>query len=80
MMLMTPGNAADNLEEGELYLAGQRVPPGTYRQIGTGRVLCLDQYDILPASLDGRVACYERIVQTWGQLQSQEDTLYPQKQ
>ncbi len=52
----------------EIYLAGERVLPGTYRQVGGMREVRLDHEDILPASLDGRVACYMRISNTWGQL------------
>ena len=47
--------------EGEIYLAGQRVPAGHYRQIEGGRKVDLVEEDLLPASLDGRVACYERV-------------------
>lgn len=47
---------------GELFLAGERVPAGTYRQIGGNREVLLATEDWLPASLDGRVACYERVV------------------
>ena len=45
----------------EIYLAGQRVPPGCYRQVDRLRVLHLEQEDVLPASLDGHVACYHRL-------------------
>ncbi len=45
----------------ELFLAGERVPVGTYRQVGSSRQITVDKEDILPASLDGRVACYVRI-------------------
>jgi len=55
--------------DGEVYLAGERVPPGVYRQIGTRREICLECEDMLPASLDGRVACYERVLHTWEQIQ-----------
>jgi hypothetical protein len=47
---------------GELYLAGETVPPGAYREINGGRMVELEKPDILPASLDGHVACYSRIV------------------
>jgi hypothetical protein len=53
--------------EGELYLAGERVPPGIYRQVGGTREVHLETEDYLPASLDGRIACYERVLYTWGQ-------------
>ncbi len=54
--------------DGEVFLAGERVAPGLYRQIGGWREICLDQEDVLPASLDGRVACYERVQHTWQQV------------
>jgi len=55
----------------ELFLAGERVMPGTYRQVGGARQVLLEQEDFLPASLDGQVACYMRVHSTWEQLSSQ---------
>jgi hypothetical protein len=55
----------------ELFLAGERVPPGIYRQIDRGREIHLTSEDHLPASLDGQVACYVR-VHTWGQIQAEQ--------
>lgn len=55
----------------ELFLAGEKVLPGLYRQVGSGREVRLEQEDFLPASLDGRVACYMRIKNTWGQISDQ---------
>ena len=52
----------------ELYLAGERVPSGLYKQIGTSREVNLAQEDFLPASLDGHVACYMRVQNKWSQL------------
>jgi hypothetical protein len=49
-----------------LFLAGERVSAGEYREIETGRVICLDQEDYLPASLDGHVACYKPVSVSWG--------------
>jgi len=49
----------------EVFLAGERVPSGVYRQIGGSREVRLDHEDFLPASLDGRVACYMRVHPTW---------------
>ena len=49
----------------ELFLAGERVLPGIYRQVGGGREVRLEQEDYLPASLDGRVACYTRLNRNW---------------
>jgi hypothetical protein len=46
---------------GELFLAGEVVPPGAYREINGGRMVDLDKADVLPASLDGHVACYSRL-------------------
>lgn len=53
-----------------LFLAGERVAPGLYRQIGGTRELYLEQEDYLPASLDGRVACYVRVENTWAEISS----------
>ncbi len=52
----------------ELFLAGERVPSGVYKQIGGAREITLDHEDFLPASLDGRVACYMKVHSTWSQL------------
>jgi hypothetical protein len=51
----------------ELYLAGERVPPGRYKQVEGRRIITLDHEDILPARLDGCVARYVRILPDWGQ-------------
>jgi hypothetical protein len=61
----------EEMSNDELYLAGERVPSGVYRQLGTSREVCLEKEDVLPASLDGRVACYMRINNTWSQIQRQ---------
>ncbi len=53
----------------ELHLAAERVPPGVYLQVGTGRRVCIETEDTLPASLDGQVACYIRVRSTWSELQ-----------
>ncbi len=51
----------------ELRLAGEKAPPGVYREIVTRREVRLDTADLLPASLDGRVACYVRVDdRRWG--------------
>jgi hypothetical protein len=44
-----------------IFIAGERVPEGIYRQIGSSRQVVLEHEDVLPASMDGRVACYMRI-------------------
>jgi hypothetical protein len=50
-------------DDGSVYLAGQRVAPGRYRRVepADGRTIELDRSDVLPASLDGRVAVYVRV-------------------
>ena len=58
----------------EVFLAGEKVRPGLYRQMGTGREIRLDQDDFLPASLDGKVACYMLVQNKWGEL---SERLYP---
>jgi hypothetical protein len=58
----------DRHEDG-LYKAGERVLPGVYRRIDApGRKIVLEREDVLPASLDGHVAEYERIDNTWDQI------------
>lgn len=52
----------------ELHLAGERVGPGRYKQLGSVREVLLMGEDNLPASLDGRVACYIQVRNTWDQL------------
>jgi len=47
---------------GELFLAGEVVPPGAYREINGGRMVELKTVDVLPATLDGHVACYSRLI------------------
>ena len=49
-------------EEAEL-LAGRVAPPGCYVRVDVrgGRRIILERPEPLPASLDGRVAVYERV-------------------
>lgn len=49
-------------EESEIFVAGQCVSAGTYRERETQREVLIEQPGYLPASLDGRVACYERVL------------------
>ena len=68
---MTTDTAAERQREhdpvaGELYLAGERVPPGLYKEVRSGRRIHLAHDDFLPATLDGRVACYARLRFMWG--------------
>jgi hypothetical protein len=51
-----------------LYVAGSKVPAGRYINVETGRVIDVGQEDILPASLDGRVAAYVQRPQTWADI------------
>ncbi len=56
-------------EDEGLFLAGERVSPGSYRLVGSsGRQVVLDKDDVLPATLDGRVACYMKVDNTWEQI------------
>jgi len=57
----------------EFYLAGETVLPGIYRQIGGNREVRIEREDVLPASLDGRVACYRRIYSMWSQIVSNRE-------
>ena len=58
----------------ELFLAGEKVPPGVYRQVGSSRQIIFDQEDFLPASLDGKVACYTRLHRQWRHIEQQSPT------
>ncbi len=60
-------------EDAPLFLAGHAAPAGTYRQVETGQEVRLDQEDILPATLDGHIAAYERRPLTWAEAQDGED-------
>ncbi|MEI6511926.1 MAG: hypothetical protein WCO51_01455 [bacterium] len=61
----------DDVQTVELFFAGERVKPGRYREVGTGKELHLEKEDILPTSHDGRVACYMLVSDTWGQMKVQ---------
>ena len=54
-------NSASEEASDGIYLAGEFVQPGLYRRIGGMQEVQLAQPDYLPASLDGRVACYTRV-------------------
>jgi hypothetical protein len=51
-----------------LFVAGSRVPAGRYVNVETGRVIEVGPEDILPASLDGRVAAYVKRLPTWADI------------
>lgn len=51
-----------------MYVAGHKVPAGSYVNIETGRVIVVTHEDILPASFDGRVATYVQRPQTWAEI------------
>lgn len=51
-----------------LYLAGECPPPGMYEEVSSGRTVTIGLEDLLPASLDGHVACYRRLSCTWRQI------------
>jgi len=59
----------NNLFVDDYYLAGQRVPSGLYREIGTGREVNMEEEGVLPASLNGRVATYTCVRYTWHEHQ-----------
>ena len=50
-------------DSGGEYLAGHRAPPGAYRRAAPpdGRTVVLEDWGVLPASLDGQVAVYVRV-------------------
>jgi len=56
----------------EPHLAGDLVPAGVYCNTETGRQICLEQDDYLPASMDGKVAVYVCVKHTWAQHEMAE--------
>jgi hypothetical protein len=52
-----------------LYIAGERVPPGVYKQVDGNHQISLETEDILPASMDGHATLYVRVQNTWAQIQ-----------
>lgn len=57
--------------EGTIYRAGQIAPPGEYTRVDRpGVVVTLTRTERLPASFDGTVAFYSRIVRLTGPLKS----------
>ncbi len=59
-------------EDADVFLAGHLAPAGTYRQVETGQEVRLDREGILPATLDGHVAAYERRPLTWADLHQEK--------
>ncbi len=59
-------------EDANVFLAGHLAPAGTYRLVETGQEVRLDCEDILPATLNGRIAAYERRPPTWAELRQEE--------
>ena len=59
-------NVYDDSFTDHLLLAGQRALPGVYKELGTGRLVQLENEEPLPATLNGRVACYVRMSAPWG--------------
>lgn len=55
-------------ETGQFFLPGQRVAKGTYMDTESGRRVEITEDDYLPATLNGRVACYVRVARLWGEL------------
>ena len=68
---MTNYSSADADTE-SIYLAGELAPAGLYQRIGTSHTIRLIHQDYLPATLDGRVACYARLHSLWSERSKQE--------
>jgi len=59
----------------DLYLAGEIVSSGRYRDVDTRREVVLKEDGPLPASLDGRIAAYVCVEHTWVQHRSREEAV-----
>jgi hypothetical protein len=70
-------NQINDLFIGELYIAGDRVPSGLYREVDSGRKVRLNEDGRLPASLDDRIAAYVCVEHTWIQHQARRSTGSP---
>lgn len=64
---LAAGADADPLDPA-VFVAGEIVPAGAYRRLGTGYVVRLRENGPLPATHDGRVAEYVRMVGLWGDM------------
>jgi hypothetical protein len=49
----------------EVFMAGQWVIAGTYRQVDSSRIVTLEMPGVLPPSFDGRRAEYCRVERPW---------------
>jgi hypothetical protein len=58
----------DGHGEDIIFVAGEKVPKGSYLNVESGQVVDLNEGDLLPASLDGRVAVYVATPHTLGEL------------
>ena len=52
-----------------IFLAGELAPAGLYQRIGTSHTVRLIHQDYLPATFDGRVACYARVQSLWSEIE-----------
>jgi hypothetical protein len=67
-MKSLPARKPEPIDSADVYVAGQKVAPGAYRDIDSGRVVILEDPGILPAACDGHVAVYKLRPPTWGEL------------
>ncbi len=49
----------------EIFMVGQKVPAGTYRQVDSSRLITLETAGPLPPSFDGKRAEYCRVERPW---------------
>jgi hypothetical protein len=61
-------HAVSDADMESIFLAGEIAPAGLYQRLGTPHTVRLTQQDYLPATLDGRVACYTRVHSLWSEL------------
>ena len=61
--------ASNEADMESIYLAGELAPAGLYQRIGTSQTVELNQQDYLPATFDGRVACYARVHSFWAEME-----------
>ena len=60
--------AAPADDDGEIFRAGQRVPPGCYQEVDGTRCIEFGEEEVLPASNSGRRTFYRKIERSWSAM------------
>jgi len=58
---MDPWHMRENPQEDDIFMSGQCVPPGLYREVGSNVVIVIDHFQALPCGDDGGQIEYRRL-------------------